>query len=37
MTFVLADTLDDVLAAAMPEEFHLGRNRVVETISTNGD
>jgi ATP-dependent Lon protease len=30
MTFVLADRLDDVLATAMPEEFHLGRNRKVE-------
>jgi len=30
MTFVLADRLDDVLATAMPEEFHLNRYRVVE-------
>jgi ATP-dependent Lon protease len=30
MTFVLADRLDDVLATAMPEEFHLGRNKLVE-------
>jgi ATP-dependent Lon protease len=30
MTFVLADRLDDVLATAMPEEFHLGRNKRVE-------
>lgn len=29
MTFVLADRLDDVLATAMPEEFHLGRNSKV--------
>jgi ATP-dependent Lon protease len=32
MTFVLADRLDDVLATAMPEEFHLNRNRQVERI-----
>ena len=25
MTFVLATTMDDVLGAAMPEEFHLLR------------
>lgn len=25
LTFVLADTMDDVLTAAMPEEFHLKR------------
>ncbi|MCC6793049.1 MAG: AAA family ATPase, partial [Thermomicrobiales bacterium] len=30
MTFVLADRLDDVLATAMPEEFHLNRNKRVE-------
>jgi ATP-dependent Lon protease len=30
MTFVLADRLDDVLATAMPEEFHLGRHSRVE-------
>jgi ATP-dependent Lon protease len=30
MTFVLATTLDDVLQAAMPEEFHLRREPPVE-------
>lgn len=38
MTFVLADRLDDVLATAMPEEFHLTRNatvkRTTETAAT---
>jgi len=38
MTFVLADRLDDVLATAMPEEFHLGRHsrveRAAETMET---
>jgi hypothetical protein len=27
MTFVLADRLDDVLAAAMPEDFHIRRQQ----------
>jgi ATP-dependent Lon protease len=30
MSFVLADRLDDVLATAMPEEFHIGRNSRVQ-------
>jgi len=37
MTFVLADRLDDVLATAMPEEFHLNRNRVVERTDEETD
>jgi hypothetical protein len=37
MTFVLADRLDDVLATAMPEEFHLNRSRQVERIEESGE
>ena len=37
MSFVLADRLDDVLATAMPEEFHLNRHRMVKRTDESTD
>ncbi|MCC6314943.1 MAG: endopeptidase La [Thermomicrobiales bacterium] len=36
ITFVLADTMDDVLAAAMPDEFHMARREPAPAIPESG-